>query len=74
MIHCVRFAEIESHLERLGFALVRRVGQNRYYAHGTRVFTIREPNVDGNLPEIIANGAFDAAGLRPPDWRVFWCD
>ena len=37
-------------------------------------FSIRQPSVDGHIPEILVNDASDAARLEPPPWNVFWCD
>ncbi len=76
MIYCVAFSEVELHLGGLGF---RRVGQTegtvRFRAdRPDRLITVRAPNVNGDVPEALINDAFDAAGLIPPTWNVFWCD
>ena len=40
----------------------------------TGFVTLRVPNVEGNVPEILVNGAFEAAGIDVPGWDAFWCD
>ena len=64
MIYCVRFGEVVEALERDGFI----AGSHLLVAVG------RVPNLDGNLPEMLVNDAFEAAGLTSPRWDVFWCD
>ena len=75
MIYCVRFAEVVSFLDKLGFREIGRGEAFRAYelADGTRL-TIRPPNADGNLPEILVNDALETSGVTPPTWSVFWCD
>lgn len=75
MIYCIRFAQLEAELARIGFVLVSRTEATLIYerADGRR-FQTRAPNVSGAVPEAVANDAFDTAGLTPPAWDVFWCD
>lgn len=74
MIYCVRFRALEEHLYRLGFALFRATSITRVYRRGAEAFTIRAPNVNGDLPEIIVDEALNGAGLPVPAWDVHWCD
>lgn len=75
MIYCVRFLDVVSELAKLGFRDVGRTEASVIFARpdGRRA-VIHAPNADGNLPEALVNDAFDAAGLIPPSWSVFWCD
>ena len=66
MIWGYAFAEIETHLARLGFRRVREVAGTILFSRGDEAFTLRAPNVDGLLPETIVIDAFDRAGLPPP--------
>ena len=66
MIWGYAFSEIEAHLSTLGFAEVRRVAGTVIFRKDRDIVPIREPNVDGLLPETIVLDAFDAAGLPPP--------
>lgn len=74
MIYWVRFEDVSAHLEELGFTLVGTTEESRTFVRSDRRISVRAPNVDGDLPEIFVNDAFDAAGLDPPCWNVFWCD
>ena len=69
MIYCIRFEDVVAHLQ-LGFRPAAATSESRIF----RRLSIRGPNVDGDVPEILVNDAFDAAGLQPPAWDVFWCD
>ena len=66
MIWGYEFSEIVEHLGRLGFSRASAVDGNVLFLRGGRIFTIREPNADGRLPETIVADAFDNAGLPPP--------
>lgn len=75
MIYCVEFDDVVAHLHDIGF---REIGRSDDFVaferrDGSRL-TLRPPNVDGDLPEILANDAFATAGLSVPNWTVFWCD
>lgn len=74
MIYCVRFADVEAHLEEFGYTFVEAGPLTRLYARGDDEFTIRLPNVNGDLPEIVVDDAFQQAGLTVPRWDVHWCD
>lgn len=75
MIYCVRFDEIDRHLTSAGFREIGRGSAFRsYQGPDGRTFIIRPPNVHGYLPEAIVDVAFDAAGLEPPKWSLFWGD
>ena len=75
MIHCVRFVDVVAFLERGGFAEAGRTEASCIFRHPDgRQVIVRRPNVDGHVPEILVDDAFDAAGLPPPRWDVFWCD
>lgn len=74
MIWGVSFALVEEHLAGLGYRRVRSVMGTILFIKGSEVFTIREPNVNGSLPENLVNDAFDTAGLDVPDWPVGWVD
>ena len=74
MIYCVRDADILAHLETAGFTQIGETPEGRAFMRGSEALTIRLPNLDGNIPEILVNDAFDAAGLTPPKWDVFWRD
>ena len=66
MIWGYRFPDVEAHLLRLGYARVRTVDGIVIFRRGPDVFTIREPNIHGMLPETIVMDAFDRAELDPP--------
>jgi hypothetical protein len=74
MIYCVDFDEVERHLSRLGFRRAGRTERNSLFRRADDIVIIHAPNVDGHVPEILVNDAFDAAGLPCPAWHVFWCD
>ena len=74
MIYCVKFDLIAAHLSDLEFRFVEQTGYTLQYERGDELFTIRAWNENGDLPEIIVNDAFDAAGLPVPQWTVHWCD
>ena len=75
MIHCVAFVDVVAHLNAIGFREVGRV-EFQLIFRGPRdeLFTLREPNIAGYLPEILVNDAFDAARMEPPRWTVFFGD
>ena len=75
MIYCIRFDDVLSELEASGYTEAERTEATRIFVRrdGGRIL-FRVPNQDGHLPEILVNSAFDAAGLIPPKWDVFWCD
>lgn len=74
MIYCVRDEDVVAHLASVGFHLIGRSPEGRAFLRGKQRLSIRAPNQDGHLPEILVNDAFDVAGLTPPAWEVFWCD
>lgn len=75
MIYCIKFSDVEEHLNRLGFAPSGRTEATvRFRAPSGTLITLRAPNIHGDVPEVLINDAFDAAGLAPPSWVVFWCD
>lgn len=74
MIWCVSFAEIEAFLESAGYRRVRTVDGNVLFLKGRRPFTIREPNIHGELPENIVLDAFSAARIEPPGFTVRFSD
>ena len=75
MIYCVRFSEVAGTLRQRGYVEVDRSDIAVVFENNSahRV-SIHPQNRDGHLPEILVNDAFDAAGLEPPAWDVFWCD
>lgn len=75
MIYCVQFGDVIEHLRSVGFREVGRVeGQVIFRGPSNALAIIREPNVNGHLPENIVNDAFAAARIDPPNWNTFWCD
>ena len=74
MIYCVRYADVARHLERTGFRRIGSTEESEAYLRDGVLLVVRKPNVNGDIPEALVNGAFDAAGLSPPTWDVFWCD
>lgn len=66
MIYCVGFADLERHLEQLGFTLFKASAITCVYRRGDEVFTIRAPNVNGDLPEIVTDEALTLADLPVP--------
>lgn len=74
MIYCVRYEDVVATLNGLGFASIGIDEGAEAFVCDVRLFSIRLPNVNGDLPEIIVNNAFEAAGLVPPTWNTFWCD
>ena len=44
------------------------------FRRGGAIFTIREPNVLGSLPENLVLDAFDNAGLPPPEPAAGYVD
>ena len=74
MIYCVRFSDVETHLVRLGYRRAGATEQNVLFISDTSLVTIRMPNVQGHVPELLVNEAFDVAEVEPPKWDVFWCD
>lgn len=74
MIYCIRFEDVVAHLEQLGFRPAEATSESRIFRRSGERLSIRGPNVNGDVPEILVNDAFDAAGLQPPAWDVFWCD
>lgn len=66
MIWGYRFTEVEAHLEGLGYVRVRLVDGIVIFRSSDAIFTLREPNQDGMLPETVVIDAFDNAGLPPP--------
>lgn len=66
MIWGYGFDEVERHLLALGFFKLRVVDGVVLFRRRDVIFTVREPNQDGTLPETIVVDAFDNAGLEPP--------
>ena len=63
------------HLGQIGFQDADRTGSTIAFERpGSARLLLRMPNTDVNIPEILVHDAFDAAGLSPPKWDVFWCD
>ena len=74
MIYCVLYEDARRYLEGSGFrSFGAAEGAEVFVRNGDR-FSIRQPSVDGHIPEILVNDAFDAARLEPPPWNVFWFD
>jgi hypothetical protein len=69
-----RFVEIEEHLARLGYRRTGIVEGIVLFRNGDEIFTIREPNVLGSLPENLILDAFDNAGLPPPEPAAGYVD
>ncbi|MGL4729305.1 MAG: hypothetical protein ACRCWO_11170 [Bosea sp. (in: a-proteobacteria)] len=68
-------AEIAADLEKRGFFQAdSEVERHWLFIRGQDFIFIRMPNTSGNIPEIHINNAYEAAGLVPPKWNVFWCD
>lgn len=75
MIWGYRFDQVELHLHGLGDVKVRLVDGIVIFRRSDVIFTIREPNQDGMLPETVVVDAFDNAGLEPPPQpRTMWTD
>lgn len=75
MIYCVKFDDVVSHLRENDFREIGRTGDFVAFEREDRArLTLRPPNVNGDIPEILVNDAFETSGLRVPDWIVFWCD
>ena len=74
MIYCVIHAIVLDHLRTLGFEIIGSTNEADVFARGAEIVTIRKPNVNGHIPEILIEDAFDSAGLPPPSLDVFWCD
>lgn len=74
MIYCVRYEDVVTHLDSIGFRQTNQTAEGRTFRRGIDRLSLRGPNQDGHVPEILVNDAFDAAGLTPPAWDVFWCD
>jgi hypothetical protein len=75
VIYCVQFSDVVEHLRGLGFREVGRVeGQVIFRGPNNKLAIIREPNVNGHLPENIVNDALVTARIDPPNWNTFWCD
>lgn len=74
MIYCVAFSDVDHHLRSLGLSYVETRDGICIYEKGDEDFAIREPNVNGDLPEMIVNDALNGAGLPVPSWTVRWCD
>lgn len=75
MIYCVKFDDVAAHRRDIGF---REIGRSDDFVafqreDGSRL-TLRPPNVNGDLPEILVNDAFATAGLGVTSWAVFWFD
>lgn len=66
MIWGYSFDEVERHLLALGFLRVRVVDGIVLFRRHDVIFTFREPNQDGMLPETLVVDSFDNAGLDPP--------
>jgi hypothetical protein len=69
-----RFVEVQQHLARLGYQQVGTVEGIVIFRNGEAIFTIREPNVLGSLPENLVLDAFDNAGLPPPEPAAAYVD
>lgn len=74
MIYCVRYEDVVAHIESLAFRLIEATEEGRAFVRAGQRLSLRGPNVNGDLPEVLVNDAFDTAGLSPPEWNVFWCD
>lgn len=75
MIYCIRFADVVADLAVRDYVEIDRSDIAVIFQNSSaRRLYIRPPNQDGHVPEILVNDAFDAAGLIPPAWDVFWCD
>lgn len=75
MTYCVRFREVAEALASVSYRDVDRIEGVVIFEHpqGRRLY-LHAPNENGDIPEMLVNDAFDAAGLDPPAWNVFWCD
>lgn len=74
MIYCVKYDEVRRYLLHMGYSQDSEFDNTILFTRGREIVTLRRPNVDGNVPEMLVNGALEAAGLNPPMWSVFWCD
>lgn len=63
MIYCVTHADVLDHLRTRGFESIGRTDETDLFARGAEVVSVRKPNVNGHVPEILIEGALDAAGL-----------
>ena len=72
---CVRFPEVVEALRDRGFVEAARTEATVIFRDvvGTRIL-LHAPNRTVTYQRTSSNDAFDAAGLAPPDWAVFWCD
>jgi hypothetical protein len=74
VIYCVELADVVAHLERQGFTEhFTSLEGRRLFVRGDDPIYLH-PNHEGHCPEIHVNGQFEASGLVPPEWSVFWCD
>ena len=74
MIYCVRDEDVVAYILAEGFRQIGGSAEGRAFVKEDLRLSVRAPNQDGHIPEILVNDAFDAAGLVPPTWDVFWCD
>lgn len=74
MIYCVTYEQVEGHLLSIGFSEIDRGDLTIDFEREGELLVLRAPNVNGHVPEVLVNDAFDAAGIAPPQWDVFWCD